>query len=45
MGVLGNGGIRIVEIKPFLKFWKRIEEVDTTAINKQEWEFVNAKNY
>jgi len=41
IGALGYGRHRIVELKPILKFWVLPTEVDTTKINKNEWEFVN----
>lgn len=40
-GALGYGGKRIVEIKPILKYWILPTKIDTTAINKNEWIFVN----
>jgi len=41
VGALGYGGQRIVEIKPFLKFWISPTPIDTLTINKNEWEYVN----
>jgi hypothetical protein len=36
-GALGSGGKRIVQLKPFLRYWNIVTHVDTTAINKDEW--------
>ena len=41
VGALGYGGQRIVEIKPFLKYWILLTTIDTLTINKDEWQFVN----
>ncbi|MFN4122737.1 MAG: hypothetical protein ACK4GL_05455 [Flavobacteriales bacterium] len=41
IGALGYGGQRIVVIKPFLKYWIIPSNVDTTKLNKKEWEMVN----
>lgn len=43
VGALGYGGQRIVEIEPFLKFWILPTKIDTTAIDKNEWIFVNER--
>lgn len=41
IGALGYGGTRIVEIKPILHFWILPTAIDTSTINKSEWEYVN----
>ena len=41
IGALGYGRERIVEIKPFLKYWISATEVDTTKIDKNQWKYVN----
>ena len=41
IGALGYGRERIVEMKPFLKYWVLVTEVDTTKIDKKQWKFVN----
>lgn len=41
VGALGYDGQRIVEIKPFLFFWISPTSIDTSKINKSEWDFVN----
>lgn len=40
-GALGEDGHRIVELKPFLKFWNKVTFVDTAAMDKMQWKFVN----
>ncbi len=40
-GALGYKGKRIVEIKPFLKYWILPTATDTSAIDKTEWNLVN----
>ncbi len=40
-GALGYGGIRIVKLKPFMKYWNIVTEVDTTTLNKKEWILLN----
>lgn len=41
VGALGYGGQRIVEMKPFLKYWVLPTPIDTLTINKNEWKYVN----
>ena len=41
IGALSYGGTRIVEIKPILHFWILPTVIDTSTINKSEWENVN----
>ncbi len=41
IGALGYGEKRIVEIKPILNIWNKIELVDTSKIEKSEWIFVD----
>jgi hypothetical protein len=41
IGALGYGEKRIVEIKPILNIWNKIELVDTNKIEKSEWIFVD----
>jgi hypothetical protein len=41
IGALGYGRRRIVELKPFCKYWVLPTEVDTTKIDKNQWKFVN----
>lgn len=41
IGAFGYGGKRIVEIKPFLKYWILPTTIDTASINKNEWNLVN----
>lgn len=41
IGALSYGGTRIVEIKPILHFWILPTAIDTSTINKSEWEYVN----
>lgn len=43
IGALGYGGRRIVEIKPFFRYWILPTPVDTVTINKNEWELINLK--
>lgn len=42
-GALGYKGNRIVEIKPFLKYWILPTAIDTSSIDKTEWNLVNEK--
>lgn len=42
-GALGADGHRIVELEPFFKFWNKTTIIDTTAIDKTDWIFVNKK--
>jgi len=44
-GAAGADGHRIVQLEPFLKFWNKVTIIDTIALNKSEWTFVNEKNY
>ena len=41
VGALGYGGMRTVKLTPFLKFWYKVTEVDSTKINRHEWVPVN----
>ncbi|RZL46351.1 MAG: hypothetical protein EOP00_15270 [Pedobacter sp.] len=41
IGAFGYGGKRIVEIKPFLKYWILPKPIDTLKIKKNEWVLVN----
>ena len=41
IGAFGYGGRRIVEIKPFLKYWILPTPIDTLTINKNDWELIN----
>lgn len=41
IGAIGYGEKRIVEIKPILNIWNKIELVDTNKIEKSEWIFVD----
>ncbi len=41
VGALGYGGKRIVEIKPFLKYWILPTAIDTSKIDKENWILVN----
>ena len=40
-GALGYGGIRIVKLKPFMKHWNIITEIDTATLNKSKWILLN----
>ena len=40
LGQLGIGGVRIVELSPFLGKWVIVSKIDTARINKNEWNFV-----
>ena len=40
LGQLGIGGVRIVELRPFLGKWVIVSKVDTARINKNEWNLV-----
>jgi cytochrome c biogenesis factor len=42
-GAFGEDGHRIVKLEPFLKYWNKVELIDTSKINKTEWIFVNKK--
>ncbi len=41
IGALGYGRHRIVELKPVLKYWVLPTEVDTTKIDKSQWQYLN----
>lgn len=41
LGQLGIGGVRTVKLKPFLGLWLIVTKVDTSSINKSEWNSVN----
>ena len=41
VGALGYGGKRIVQIKPFLRYWILPTIIDTTSIDKTKWNFVD----
>lgn len=41
VGALGYRGKRIVEVKPFLKYWILISNIDTEKIDKNKWILVN----
>nr|WP_319401795.1 hypothetical protein [uncultured Carboxylicivirga sp.] len=41
IGAFGYGGNRIVETKPFMKYWILPIEIDTTTIEKNQWILVN----
>jgi len=40
-GALGYGGIRIVKLKPLIKYWNIVTIIDTTTLNKSEWILLN----
>lgn len=37
IGAFGYGGKRIVELKPFLKYWNEVQTIDTTKIETKNW--------
>jgi uncharacterized membrane protein len=37
IGAFGYGGKRIVELKPFLKYWQKVQPIDTTKIETKNW--------
>jgi hypothetical protein len=37
IGAFGYGGKRIVELKPFFKYWKKVQLIDTTKIETKNW--------
>lgn len=37
IGAFGYGGQRIVELKPFLKYWNKVQLIDTTKIKVENW--------
>ena len=41
IGAFGYGGKRIVETKPFLKYWILPKPIDTFKIKKNDWVLVN----
>lgn len=41
IGAFGYCGRRIVEIKPFFKYWIRPTPIDTLTFKKNEWKLVN----
>ena len=41
VGALGYGGQRVVEVKPFFKYFAKVSPIDTTKLNKADWTFVN----
>lgn len=41
VGAFGYGGKRIVETKPFLKYWISVTNIDTTSVDKDQWEYIN----
>ena len=42
-GALGADGHRIVRLEPYMKFWNKVTLIDTTSINRTEWNLVNEK--
>jgi len=42
-GVFSEDGHRTVQLQPFLKFWNKVTVIDTTSIDKKQWEFVNER--
>ncbi len=41
VGAFGYDGQRIVETKPFLKYWISVTNIDTTSMDKDQWEYIN----
>jgi hypothetical protein len=37
IGAFGYGGKRIVELKPFFKYWQKVQLIDTTKIETKNW--------
>jgi hypothetical protein len=37
IGAFGYGGQRIVELKPFFKYWYEVQPIDTTKIELENW--------
>ena len=40
-GAFGYGGYRNAELKPFLKYFLIVKQIDTAKIDKTKWDFVN----
>ncbi|GAA5021953.1 hypothetical protein GCM10011506_01890 [Marivirga lumbricoides] len=40
IGVFGYAGERTVKITPFLELWNRVEDIDTTKIDRSEWDLL-----
>ncbi|GAA5022019.1 hypothetical protein GCM10011506_01730 [Marivirga lumbricoides] len=38
IGVFGYAGERTVKLTPFLELWNRVEHIDTTKIDRSEWD-------
>ena len=43
IGAFGYGQKRIVELKPFLKYWHKVQQIDTTKIETEKWIRVEKK--
>lgn len=41
VGALGYGGNRFVQVKPMFGIFEKVNEIDTSQINKDEWVWVN----
>lgn len=41
VGALGYGGNRFVKVKPMFGIFEKVNEIDTSQINKDEWTLVN----
>ncbi|MEN9997952.1 MAG: hypothetical protein RI922_942 [Bacteroidota bacterium] len=41
VGALGYGGKRLVQVKPMFGIFEKVNEIDTSQINKDEWVWVN----
>lgn len=41
VGALGYGGKRFVQVKPMFGIFEKVNEIDTSQINRDEWVWVN----